>query len=188
MAILPIVTYPDERLRATTKNVTEFGPAIARLCSDLIDTMMALDGVGIAANQTGEAVRLFVLNCVPVATWEARPGVQLYQLGAASEFAAQAGPMIFCNPVLLFQDESKEEGQEGCLSFPGISVWIDRPVTVRLAAQDAYGTPFEAEGTGLWARAIMHEMDHLNGILLVDHVGPLKKQSIKKKMAKLKRR
>jgi len=166
MALRPIVVWPDPRLREKTKAVAEVTDEIRALYRDLSDTMYAYDGVGIAAPQIGVALKMFLVDA----------GVAGREGGG--------DPIAFINPEILEVSGEKEKSDEGCLSFPGIYVPIDRPRRARVRATGIDGKIFEAEGEGLYARAMLHENDHLTGKLLVDFVGPLKKRQIKKKLEK----
>jgi peptide deformylase len=164
MAVRPIVVWPDSRLREETRPIAEVTDEIRALYRDLVDTMYAYDGVGIAAIQIGVSLRMFLIDA-----------------GVAGRDSA-TDPVAFINPEILSVSADKEKSDEGCLSFPGIYVPIDRPRRARLRAIGIDGRPFEAEGEGLFARAMLHENDHLTGKLLVDFVGPLKKRQIKRKL------
>lgn len=164
MAVRPIVVWPDPRLREATRSIPEVTDEIRALYRDLSDTMYAYDGVGIAAIQIGVSLRMFLIDA----------GV-----------AGRAGdPVAFINPEILTTSGEKEKADEGCLSFPGIFVPVERPKIARVRATGIDGQVFEAEGSGLFARAMLHEHDHLTGKLLVDFVGPLKKRQIKRKLEK----
>ena len=164
MAVRPIVVWPDPRLREATQSIPEVTDEIRSLYRDLSDTMYAYDGVGIAAIQIGVSVRMFLIDA-----------------GVAGR---EGDPVAFINPEVLTTSGEKEKADEGCLSFPGIFVPIDRPKVARVRATGIDGAVFEAEGSGLFARAMLHEYDHLTGKLLVDFVGPLKKRQIKRKLEK----
>jgi len=163
MAVRPIVIWPDPRLREPTRPVAEVTDEIRALYRDLVDTMYAYDGVGIAAIQIGVPLRMFLID----ATVAGRGG---------------GDPVAFINPEIVSVSGEKEKSDEGCLSFPGIYVAIERPHRARLAATGLDAAAFEAEGAGLFARAMLHEHDHLTGKLLVDFVGPLKKRQIRRKL------
>jgi peptide deformylase len=164
MAVRPIVVWPDPRLREATASIPEVTDEIRSLYRDLSDTMYAYDGVGIAAIQIGVSLRMFLIDA-----------------GVAGR---EGDPVAFINPEILTASGEKEKADEGCLSFPGIFVPIDRPKIARVRAIGIDGKVFEAEGSGLFARAMLHEHDHLTGKLLVDFVGPLKKRQIKRKLEK----
>jgi len=164
MAVRPIVIWPDPLLRGETRPVAKVDDDIRALFRDLVDTMYAYDGVGIAAIQIGVPLRMFLIDA------------------AVAGREGQADPVAFINPEIVSVSGEREKAEEGCLSFPGIYVGIDRPRLARLRATGLDGVVFEAEGEGLFARAMLHENDHLTGKLLVDFVGPLKKRQIKRKL------
>ena len=164
MAVRPIVVWPDPRLREETKAVSEFDSSVRALYGDLCDTMFAYNGIGIAAVQIGVASKMFLLEA---------------SLCGQSEADA---PVAFINPTVLSTSDETEKIDEGCLSFPGIYVPIERSFRARVRAFNLEGELFEIEGEGLLARAIQHENDHLTGKLMVDFVGPLKRQMIKRKL------
>jgi peptide deformylase len=166
MAVRDVVIWPDPRLRQPSVAVTDFGPALRALYQDLVDTMYAERGLGIAALQLGDASRLFI--------------VEPELAGRAKD----ALPVAFVNPEVLMESEETQKSDEGCLSFPNIYVQVERPLRTRVRAQDLDGTWFEMDGEGLMARCLLHENDHLTGKLLVDFVGPLKRQMIKRKLQK----
>lgn len=167
MAVRPIVVWPDSRLREATRPITEVTDEVRALYRDLCDTMYAYDGVGIAAIQIGVPVRMFLVDA-----------------GVAGREAG-GDPVAFLNPEILATSGDKEKADEGCLSFPGIYLAIERPYRARLRALGLDGATFEDEGEGLYARAMLHEHDHLTGKLLVDFVGPLKKRQIRRKLERL---
>lgn len=166
MAIRAILKYPDKRLRAPGKPVGEMTPELGKLIDDMAETMYAAPGVGLAATQIGEAVRIFVLD-----------------LQQDPEEGGISGLQVFVNPEIL---ERREEivWEEGCLSFPGIHEEIHRDAWVRVRARGRDGQPFELEASGLHAVAIQHELDHLDGVLMVDRVSLLKRRFIHRKMLK----
>jgi peptide deformylase len=143
--------------------VTEVTPAIQQLVSDMAETMYAAPGVGLAATQIGVAYQLFVVDV------------------AAEEEPSDL--RVFINPEIL-ELRDRVAWSEGCLSFPGVSEEIERAATVRVRAQDQDGKWFELEAEGLLAVAIQHEYDHLQGVLMIDHLGTLKKRLVNRKMAR----
>ncbi len=163
MAVRPIVIWPDPRLREATRPIGAIDSEVKALYRDLVDTMYAYHGVGIAAIQIGVAVKMFLVE---------------------SEVAGRGPgqPVAFINPEIVWTSDEKDKSEEGCLSFPGIYVPIERPARARVRAMGIDGVTFEAEGEALFARALLHENDHLTGKLMVDFVGPLKKRQIKKKL------
>jgi len=166
MAVRPILRFPDPRLRQVSQPVTAFDAALRDLVSDMKDTMYLAEGAGLAAIQIGEPLRLFIID----------PEV-------AGKDADDA-PLVLANPELISISKEEQAGDEGCLSFPGIFVPVLRGQRARVRAQDVDGKTFEIEGEGLFARALQHENDHLTGRLLIDMVGPVKRQIIKRKMRK----
>jgi peptide deformylase len=166
MAVRPILRFPDPRLRQISKPVTSFNEELAKLVTDMKDTMYLAEGAGLAAIQVGEPLRLFIID----------PEV--------AGRSAEDPPLVVINPEILSLSEEEQTGDEGCLSFPGIFVPVKRGMRARVRAQDLEGKSYEIEGAELFARALQHENDHLQGRLLVDMVGPVKRQIIKRKMRK----
>ena len=164
MAIRTILHYPDKRLRNPGKSVTDFGPELQTLIDDMAETMYAAPGVGLAAPQIGESLRLFIID---VATADDAP----------SDFR------VFVNPEIV-EREGDVVWEEGCLSFPGVHEEIKRAERVKVRAQDREGKPFELEADGLLAIAIQHENDHLDGKLMVDHLSVLKRRLVHRAMTK----
>ena len=164
MAVKPILVYPDPKLRQETIAVPSVTDEIRELCKDLADTMFAANGAGIAAIQIGSAYRIYLVDAAVACGREEDP------------------PVAFINPEIVWLSDETETKDEGCLSFPEIYVSIKRSLAARVRAMNLDGQIFEAKGEGLYARAMQHEGDHLNGRLLVDFVGPLKKSMIKRKL------
>ncbi len=164
MAVRPIVVWPDSRLREETKTVDAVTDEIRTLYKDLWDTMVAYQGIGIASPQIGVPIKMFLIDAA-VATGE-----------------VGADPVAFINPEIIATGKETDKSDEGCLSFPGVYVPIERPNTATVRAMGIDGEMFELEGSELLARAIQHENDHLTGKLMVDFVGPLKKRMIKRKL------
>lgn len=166
MALLSIVKYPDPFLRQPVKAVTEFGPALRRLVDDMTETMYAANGAGLAAIQIRVALDLFIVEPTVCGRSENEPAV------------------AFANPTFEWLSDETEVSDEGCLSFPSIYVPVKRSLRARVRARDVDGNEFSAEGEGLYARAMQHEHDHNVNRLLIDYVGPLKRQMIKRKLAR----
>jgi peptide deformylase len=166
MAVRPILRFPDPRLRQISKPVTAFDEELVKLVTDMKDTMYLAEGAGLAAIQVGEPLRLFIID----------PEV--------AGGTAEDPPLVVINPEIVSLSDEEQTGDEGCLSFPGIFVPVKRGMRARVRAQDLEGKAYEIEGAGLLARALQHENDHLEGRLLVDMVGPVKRQIIKRKMRK----
>jgi peptide deformylase len=161
--IRTILHYPDPRLREKGEHVATVTDEIKQLVDDMAETMYAAPGVGLAATQIGETVQIFVVDTA--------------EEGAPSDFR------VFINPEIL-EREGDVTWNEGCLSFPGVNEEIERAAKVRVRAQGRDGKTFELEAEGLLAVAIQHEYDHLQGVLMIDHMGPLKKRMTHRKMLK----
>jgi peptide deformylase len=166
MAIRSILHYPDPRLRQKAEPVTVVTlatPALQALIDDMAETMYAAPGVGLAATQIGEPHRIFLVDV-----------------------AAEDEPSklhVFINPEIV-EKQGEQCGPEGCLSFPGISEEIKRATRVTVRALDRDGKPFTVTTEGLFAVAIQHENDHLDGVLMIDKMGTLKKRIVQRKMQK----
>jgi peptide deformylase len=161
MAVRTILHYPDPRLREKAKPVAEITEEIRRLVEDMAETMYAAPGVGLAATQLGEAHRIFVIDV------------------AGEDEPSQL--RVFINPEIVAR-EGACTWEEGCLSFPTIVEEIDRAERVRVRALGIDGKPFELEADGLLAIAVQHELDHLDGVLMIDRMGALKKRIVDRKM------
>jgi peptide deformylase len=161
--IRTILHYPDKRLREKGAPITAITDEIKALVDDMAETMYAAPGVGLAATQIGVALQLFVIDI--------------------AEQDQPSDLRVFINPEIL-EREGDITWTEGCLSFPGVQEDIDRAARVRVRALDRDGKPFELEAEGLLAVAIQHEFDHLQGELMIDHLGPLKKRIVHRKMQK----
>ncbi|MFV1997059.1 MAG: peptide deformylase [Acidiferrobacterales bacterium] len=164
MAVREILHYPDTKLRTVAKPVKFFGDDTRQLVADMVETMYAAPGIGLAATQIDVHQRVIVIDA-----------------------AADKNDLhVFINPQLSdFQGETVTE--EGCLSVPGVFDNVQRAARVRVRAQDAGGNPFELETDGLLAVCIQHEIDHLDGKMFVDYLSPLKQHRIGKKMQKRQR-
>lgn len=165
MAIREILEYPDPRLREPAKPVAAVTAEIQSLIDDMAETMYAAPGCGLAANQIGVDLRIFVVDCAG----EDEP----------SDFR------VFINPEILEKD-GQVVWNEGCLSFPGVTEEIKRAERVKVRALGRDGKPFELEADGLLAVAIQHENDHLNGVLMIDKLNALKKRMMGRKLARAK--
>jgi peptide deformylase len=164
MAILDILHYPDPRLRNKAKPVAQVTDAHRRLIEDMLATMYAAPGIGLAAIQVGVAERVIVVD--------------------VSDDSDQ--PMGLINPEILTQ-EGSEVMQEGCLSVPGVYEDVERAERIRVRALDRHGKAIEFDADGLLAVCIQHEIDHLNGKLFVDYLSDLKRQRIRKRVEKEER-
>ncbi len=164
MAILPILEFPDERLRKKAKPVEAVDQPIRQLIDDLLETMYAAPGIGLAANQVNVQKRIIVLDI--------------------SE--EKNTPQAFVNPEVV-RRQGLEESEEGCLSVPGVFEKVKRAEKIQVRALDREGQLLEFEAEGLLAVCIQHEIDHLEGKLFVDYLSPLKRQLARKKVKKEQR-
>lgn len=162
MALLPILEFPDPRLRTVAKPVTEVDAKIRQLVDDMFDTMYDAPGIGLAASQVNVHKRVVVIDL--------------------SDDKSQ--PLVFINPEIEVLDPEVSEYDEGCLSVPGFYETVVRPNHIRVKALDRDGNAFEITPEGLLAVCIQHELDHLNGKLFVDHISPFKRTRIRAKLEK----
>jgi peptide deformylase len=165
MARLPILEYPDPRLRIRAEPVTKFDTALKTFVADLFETMYSAPGIGLAATQVDVHKRILVCDL-------AADGKQ---------------PYCLINPEIVHA-EGKTNAEEGCLSVPEVYDFIDRAAMIRVRAFDPDGNPFELEAEGMLAVCIQHEMDHLEGKLFVDYLSELKRERLKKKAVKKAKR
>ncbi len=161
MALLPILHYPDARLRKVAQPIDRVDDEIRRLIDDMLETMYDAPGIGLAAVQVDVPLQLLVVDI--------------------SEKKDQ--PLVLINPEILYSS-GEEQMEEGCLSVPGIYEPVERASQVTVRALDRHGEPFELEASGLLAVCIQHEMDHLQGKLFVDYLSEIKRQRIRKKLQK----
>ena len=167
MALLPIITAPDPRLKLKAKPVKAVDAEIRRLMDDMLETMYVAPGIGLAAPQVGVARRVLVVDT-------ARDG-------------EPKRPMRIANPEILWRSEELATYNEGCLSLPEHYADVSRPAKIRLRYLDHENEIREIDVEGLLATCIQHEMDHLEGVLFVDHLSALKRNIILRKLSKLKR-
>lgn len=166
MALREIRIYPDPVLRNKTSRVERIDKSTETLIEDMIETMRAAPGVGLAANQVGVPLQLAVIDL------------------SARENEEQRHPLlVIINPEIVHMEGSVIE-EEGCLSIPDYAENVKRAARVKVRAQDRTGKPFEIEAEGLMAKALQHEIDHLNGLLFVDKLSPLKKSLFKRRFRK----
>lgn len=166
--IRPILIHPDPRLKKTCPLVEAVTPELGQLAEDMLATMYNAPGIGLAAPQVGAMTRLLVMDCV-------------------KDPALAPRPMVMLNPVVTWSSEDVSVYDEGCLSIPDQYAEVTRPAKVRVEWLALDGKTVEEEFEGLWATCVQHEIDHLNGKLFIDYLGPLKRQMITRKMEKLKR-
>ena len=177
--ILEIVTYGDPVLRAKGKRIQKTDEAIRQLAADMLETLHEASGVGLAAQQVGEALQLTVID---VSEAENRPS-KMWIDGKEVD-PKEHMPLVLLNPELELGRET-EIGPEGCLSFPDISADIARAAHVKVRATGLDGEPIEFEAEGLLSRAAQHEVDHLNGILFIDRMSSATKVALASKLKKL---
>lgn len=164
--IRPILIHPDPRLKKRCEPVTEISAEIERLAADMLETMYDAPGIGLAAPQVGVTKRVIVMDCIKEGTPE---------------------PMALINPEIIWSSEDLSVYEEGCLSIPDQYADVKRPAEVQVRWLDLQGQVQERQFSGLWATCVQHEIDHLDGKLFIDYLGPLKRQMITRKMEKLKR-
>ncbi|GAA5131109.1 peptide deformylase [Thalassotalea piscium] len=162
MAILPVLRFPDQRLRKKAAPVTEVNDKIKNIVSDMFDTMYDENGVGLAATQVDIHLQIVVID--------------------VSENKEQSYVLI--NPEIIRRNDETMINEEGCLSVPGCYAKVDRHTKVAVKALDINGIPFELDAEELLSICIQHELDHLKGILFVDYLSPLKRNRIQKKLEK----
>jgi peptide deformylase len=164
MARLPIIKLPDPLLRQVSVPVEQVDDSVRKLMDDMLETMYAAPGVGLAAIQVGVPKRLLVLD-----------------VGGEGE---ERKPLCMVNPVVLALGAEKRVYEEGCLSIPDVRVEIERPTTLRVRYLDRTGKTQEHDAEGLMATVIQHEIDHLNGKLIIDYLSPLKRDIVVRKFRK----
>ena len=169
MAIREILKLPDRALRKISKPVARITPEILALLDDMLETMYAAPGIGLAAIQIGVAKRLVVID---TARGEDEP----------------RNPRFLVNPEIVWSSEELNEHEEGCLSIPEVFDVVKRPAEVKVRYLDRYGEEQELHCTGILATCVQHEIDHVNGVLFIDHLGRLKRDRIVKKFAKAAKR
>jgi len=167
MPIKPLVILPDPVLRVVSKPVERVDAPLLKLADDMLDTMYDAPGIGLAAIQVGEPLRMLVIDLAK----EGEP----------------PAPQLFVNPEVLASSDDRSVYEEGCLSIPDYYAEVERPASVRVKYLDRDGKPQEIEADGLLATCLQHEIDHLNGVLFIDHISKLKRDMVVKKFKKLAR-
>jgi peptide deformylase len=166
MTTRPILIHPDPRLKKVCDPVAGITAELRLLADDMLETMYDAPGIGLAAPQVGVTKRLIVMDCIKDGPPE---------------------PMALFNPEIIWASEDHTVYEEGCLSIPEIYNDITRPAEVKVRWTGLDGKVEERQFSGIWATCVQHEIDHLNGKLFIDYLGPLKRQMITRKMEKLKR-
>ena len=167
MAIRPILTAPDPRLKVVSEPVAKVDAEVRTLVDDMIETMYGADGIGLAAIQVGVPKRVLVMDI--------------------DQKDGKKNPKAYINPKILWASEEMATFEEGCLSVPEIWDEVERPAKIRAEYLDRDGKRHEIEAEGLFATCLQHEMDHLEGILFVDHLSKLKRTMAMKKLQKAKK-
>ncbi len=164
MAAREIIKLPDKRLRLVSEPVNRIDAGIRKLVEDMFETMYAAPGIGLAAIQVGVGKRLFTADL------------------SKKEAAREA--QVFINPEITWTSDEKAIQEEGCLSIPEYYEDVERPVQVKVKYLDLDGKAHEIEADGLLARCVQHEIDHINGVLFIDHLSKLKRDRVIKKFSK----
>jgi len=164
MTIKPLIILPDPLLRVKSQPLEQIDASALKLAQDMLDTMYHAPGIGLAAIQIGVAVRLLVLDVAPKDT--------------------PPNPQIFFNPEILWRSDERNIYEEGCLSIPDYYAEVERPKRLKVRYIDAQGHTQEIEADGLLATCLQHEIDHLDGILFIDHISRLKREMVIKKFKK----
>lgn len=166
MAIRQIHFLGNEVLRVPGEAISEFDDKLRALVNDMFETMYHAEGIGLAAPQIGISLRLCVLD-------------------VQDDEGSDAGRLALVNPEVVRASRQTDKATEGCLSIPGLEEFVTRPARVTVRATDPTGEPIEVEADGLLARALQHELDHLDGLLFIDRVSPLKRRMLLKKWKKI---
>jgi peptide deformylase len=167
MSIKPLIILPDPVLRQVSKPIERVDAALRKLADDMLATMYDAPGIGLAAIQVGEPLRMLVID--------------LAKEGDEPE------PQVFINPEILERADARSVYEEGCLSIPDYYAEVERPASVRVKYLDRDGKEQQAEAEGLLATCLQHEMDHLDGVLFIDHISKLKRDIVVRKFKKLAR-
>ena len=165
MSIKPLIILPDPVLRQVSKPVSQVDTPLLKLADDMLETMYDAPGIGLAAIQIGEPLRMLVIDLAK----EGEP----------------PAPQLFINPEIVENGEERSVYEEGCLSIPDYYAEVERPATVRVKYLDRDGKLQEIDAEGLLATCLQHEIDHLNGVLFIDHISKLKRDMVVKKFKKL---
>jgi peptide deformylase len=164
MAVLPIRIYGDSVLRKRAKEITRVDAKIRKLASEMLNTLKEAGGIGLAANQVGQELRIFIVN--------------------RSLFQLEDSPLVVVNPEIV-DSQGEQIEEEGCLSVPGTYADVSRPLKLTVRGIDLDEKEMVVEAKGILSRVLAHEIDHLNGVLFVDHLSSLKRRLLSKKLKKL---
>lgn len=163
MTILNLLIYPNPILKEKAKEITEITSETKKLSNDMLETMYYHNGIGLAANQIGVLQRIFVLDL---------------------QENDKKNPIVFINPKIIKSSEEQGEEEEGCLSLPNLTAKVKRPLCIELVYQDLEGTTKKLKTDGMLSICIQHEIDHLNGIMFIDNISPLKRTMLLNKYKK----
>lgn len=166
--VLEIRKYGDPVLRQRAETVTVFDEKLARLAADMMATMEAANGVGLAGNQVGVLKQIFVAD--------------------TASFELTGRKLVVVNPEIVFRSSDEVVEEEGCLSIPGVYAEVRRPKKIKLAGQNLKGEKMELDAEEMIARVFCHETDHLNGVLFIDHLSALERDLLKGKLSELKKK
>jgi peptide deformylase len=164
MAVLPIRIYGDSVLRKRAKEITRVDEKIRKLASEMLGTLKEAGGIGLAANQVGQELRIFIVD--------------------RSLFQLEDSPLVVANPEIV-DSQGEQIEEEGCLSVPGTYADVSRPLKLTVRGMDLDEKEMVVEAKGILSRVLAHEIDHLNGVLFVDHLSSLKRRLLSKKLKKL---
>jgi peptide deformylase len=182
--LLRVTQYGEPILRKVGTAITEFDADLAQLADDMVDTMYDEEGIGLAAQQIGKAIQLFVLDVRPP---EGEQPAFDYRFDGKQPPLDLIMPMAVANPKVSIIDSSEDVYEEGCLSFPDVRGKVTRPIGVRCEFQDTEGNSHILDATGLLGRCILHESDHLNGELFIDRMDKRDLQRMTPRIKKIKR-
>jgi peptide deformylase len=166
--IRPIISLPDKRLRAVSKPVGKIDDEVKKLVADMFETMYDAPGVGLAAIQLGVPLRVMTID--------------------ATRGEEEKQPVALINPELVWTSDEKSTMEEGCLSIPEFTDELERPERIKARFLNLEGETVEVEAEGLFARVFQHELDHLNGVLFIDHLSKLKRDMVTRKFTKVAKR
>jgi peptide deformylase len=186
MAIREILEVPDPRLKQISAPVTQFDADLRTLVNDMFETMYDAPGIGLAAVQVGVPLRVLVIDLQPEDP-DAEPVACAHDGHHNHHQPTKREPQVFINPEILAPSEDLKVYSEGCLSVPEMYAEVERPARIRARWQDLDGTVHEEDMDGLMATCLQHEMDHLEGILFIDHLSRLKRQMVLKRLEKLRK-
>jgi peptide deformylase len=172
MALREIIILPDKQLRVVSRPIEKVTPDIRKLADDMFETMYAAPGIGLAAIQVAQPLRLITMDLAK----------------KTEEGETTPQPRVFINPEILSSSEETSIYEEGCLSIPEYYEEVERPARVRLRFTDLDGKVHEEDAEGLYATCIQHEIDHLNGVLFIDYLSKLKRDRVQKKFTKAAKR